>query len=671
MLGRFGQTDSRELLEQMRVVSIQASVVTLLTGLAVGGLMPAAYHDVALIFYWVTILLAGLPILRSAIRGLAEGHAHVDELVAIAITACLGANLVLDLPMIEEAAMVAVIMQLGALIEEWASSSAHRNIRSLEQLVPRTVRVVVGTDVVERDVDEVRPGDVLLVRPGDRVGADGRIIEGETTVDQAAITGESLPVERGIGDEIFAGSINNTGAVKIKVEHVRADSTLGRIIKMIRQGEAFQPAIVRTADKFFAYYTPAILLLATLVCWMAWGPTAEEKKDAVSRAVSVLVIGCPCPMLLAAPLAILCGLSRAARSGIAIKAGEFLEAVGQVSVAVFDKTGTLTTGKVRVVSVDPVAGGPSDSELLAMAASAEIRSNHPLALAILREAKTRLLKADEPTSFEQVGGLGVKALVGGRSVLVGSRKLIEKELGADAAAEQFKRMTISADDPTLHVYVFADGQAAGVIRMEDTVRDDAAAVVARLRSMGIERFVLLTGDRQSVAERVAASVGVREVHGDLMPQDKIDFIRRLQAQGLKVVMVGDGINDAPALVAADVGIAAGDTATEVALEASNAAILSGSLRPLPFFLGISRETNNTINRNLGIATGFNVIALAICAAGYVGVAEASGAHVAATVGILISSLALNKYVLPEPVGAAAAADAGTAPAPAPTPAAAR
>jgi heavy metal translocating P-type ATPase len=641
MLGRFASVgDSAELLEKVRLMSVQAAVVLLGGGIVVDVALSRTYDDVAMMFYWGALLLAGTPIVLSSLRGLADGHAHVDELVTIAIVAALASTFFLQVPEIYEAAFVAVTMQLGALVEEWASSAAHRNIKSLESLIPRTVRVVVGSEVLERDVDELKVDDVLLVRPGDRVGADGVIIEGESALDQAAITGESLPVERGVGDEVFAGSVNQSGALKVQVRHLRADSTLGRIIRMIRQGEAFQPDILRTADKFFMYYAPAILILAAAVFFLTFDRFDNNaRSDAARRAIAILVVGCPCPLILASPIAILCGLSRAARSGVAVKAGAFLEAVAGVKTVVFDKTGTLTTGKIRVVSVDPIGSGSAE-DVLRAAAVAEVRSNHPLAQAILAEAKNRGLTAGEPTAFEQVGGLGVRAEFDGKKVLVGSRKLMEQALGVEAFTAA--AAAVPADDARLHVYVAVDGRLAGVVRMEDTVREDAAAVIARLKEEGVERFCLLTGDRREVAERVAKQVGITEVHGDLLPQEKIRFIQEQQARGQKVAMIGDGVNDAPALVAADVGVAVGDTATDVALEAANAAILSGSLKPLPFFFAISRKTASTIYWNLGLATGFNVIALGLAALGYLRADVAAVIHVIATVVVIINSLSLNK-----------------------------
>jgi Cu+-exporting ATPase len=386
-----------------------------------------------------------------------------------------------------------------------------------------------------------------------------------------------------------------------------------------------------------------VLILAAATLMLVMGPTKPERNDAIERAVSMLVVGCPCPLLLASPLAIMCGLSRAARAGIAIKAGKFLEAIRQVRTVVFDKTGTVTTGNIKVVGVDTVPGFEGgEARLMTLAAAAEVKSNHPLAQAVLREAKARNLPAAEPASFEQVGGLGVKAEHDGRKLVVGSRKLMEKELGAEAFAAQSAALTGGLDDGRLHVFVAVDGKLSGLLRMEDTIRDDAAETVARLKEMGIERIVLLTGDRKAVAERVGAAVGITEVRADLLPEQKIAFIRELQAEGLKVAMVGDGVNDAPALGAADVGIAVGDTATDVALEVANASILSGHLRQLPFFLDVSRATVSTVHWNLGIACGFNAIALLASGAGLFAAAVAAVVHVIATLVIILNSLSLNR-----------------------------
>jgi Cd2+/Zn2+-exporting ATPase len=571
----------------------------------------------------IATAIAGGPIIWSAIKGLSKGKTNVNELVAMSIIGAVA------LGWYVEAGLVALILQIGALIEGVATESAHKAVLALQKLAPKHARVRRdGRDQVV-DVTALRIGDVLVVQPGERIAADGRLLSGATSVDESSVTGESVPVDKAQGAEMLAGTINLTGSVEVNVERVGEHSALGQTIALVRRAQRFQPEIIRAADKFFAFYTP-IILVASVIAWLV-------TKDPV-RMVTMWVVGCPCAMLLASPLAIVVSLARASRSGIQVKAGSFVEASASLKTVVFDKTGTLTTGKFIVSDVRPVEG-VTPAELLQMAATIE----HPLARSLVAHAAKIGVALASAADVEVLEGLGVRAKINGKAAVAGSAKIVPAEFAAQLAKLDRSEETL----PVVPVYVVVEGRLLGAIYLTDEIRPEAAKTITRLRNLGINRVVMLTGDRRRTAELVARAVGCDEVFPELLPGQKVDIVRGLQRGGKAVCMVGDGINDAPSLAMATVGVAMGVRGTDVAIEAADAVLLKDDLSRLPLLIYLAQRTRTAIYMNLGIAVVFAGVAEFVAAAGFFGLVPleaqpivAAVAHILGVVVIAMNSVRL-------------------------------
>lgn len=568
--------------------------------------------------------IAGGPIIWSAIKGLSRGQTNVNELVAMSI---IGA---VSLGWYVEAGLVALILQIGALIEGVATESAHKAVLELQKLAPKHARIKSRGGSKSEDIvvtiEELRIGDTLVVQPGERVAADGRLLSGMTTVDESSVTGESVPVDKDVGAEMLAGTINLTGSAEIKVERVGEHSALGQTIALVRRAQRFQPQIIRAADKFFAFYTPIILVASVLVLVVT--------KDPV-RMVTMWVVGCPCAMLLASPLAIVVSLARASRSGIQVKAGPFVEASANLTTVVFDKTGTLTTGKFVVSGVKPVPG-VTETELLRLAATIEQRSSHPLARSLVAHAKQQGIAISTAADVQVLEGLGIQAVVDGKPALAGSTKIVPAEFVALAG----RLDDADGQLPVVPVYVVFDGKLMGAIFLTDEIREEASRTITRLRALGINRVVMLTGDRRRAGEMVSRAVGCDEVFAELMPGQKVEVVRSLQRGGKAVCMVGDGINDAPSLAVATVGVAMGVRGTDVAIEAADAVLLKDDLSRLPLLIYLAKRTRSAIFQNLLVAVVFSGIAEALAAAGFLNPVTAAMAHIAGVVVIAMNSVRL-------------------------------
>jgi Cd2+/Zn2+-exporting ATPase len=571
--------------------------------------------------------IAGGPIIWSAIKGLSKGQTNVNELVAMSI---IGA---VSLGWFVEAGLVALILQIGALIEGVATESAHKAVLELQKLAPKHARVRrQGRDEVV-EVEALRVGDILVVQPGERIAADGKLVSGATAVDESSVTGEAVPVDKAAGSDMLAGTINLSGSAEVAVERVGEHSALGQTIALVRRAQRFQPQIIRAADKFFAFYTPIILVISVI----AWLVT----KDPV-RMVTMWVVGCPCAMLLASPLAIVVSLARGSRSGIQVKAGPFFEASAGLETVVFDKTGTLTTGKFIVSDVKPIEG-ITPEELLKLAATIEQRSSHPLARSLVAHARAKGIMPSEAADVQVLEGLGIRAVVEGKQAMAGSAKIVPPEL-----ANLVARLDSSEDKlPVVPIYVMLDGRLMGAIYLTDEIRPEAARTIARLRDLGIKKVAMLTGDRRRAAELVARAVGVDEVFPELLPGQKVEIVRNLQRGGKGVCMVGDGINDAPSLKMATVGVAMGIRGTDVAIEAADAVLLKDDLSRLPLLIYLAKRTRSAIYQNLGIAVVFSGVAEFVAAAGFFGLVSptyqpiwAAVFHILGVVVIAMNSLRL-------------------------------
>jgi len=510
----------------------------------------------------------------------------------------------------ETSAVIITLIKLGKLLEARAKGRTGQAIRRLMGLRPKTARVVRDGAEADVPVEQVRVGDVVVVRPGERIPVDGVVLEGNSAVDESMLTGEPLPVDKSPGNEVVGATINKQGLLKFEATRVGAETALANIIRLVQEAQGSKAPIQRLADQVAGVFVPAVIIIAFLtfaVWWIAGG----DFTTAMIRLVAVLVVACPCALGLATPTAIMVGTGKGAEAGILFKNSAALETAHRLQVVVLDKTGTLTVGKPAVTDV--VTGDQrleiGDSGLLRLAASAERGSEHPLGQAVVSAAEARELLLADPQNFEAVAGKGIRAQVEGHAVLVGKPTWIEAEgISLDKLAAEIERLQAEAKTA---VVVAVDGKAAGALGIADTLKEGSAEAVAQLRQLGLQT-VMLTGDNQRTAEAIAAEAGIDEVVAEVLPADKAALVRAYRDTPLRVAMVGDGINDAPALAQADVGIALG-TGTDVAMETADVTLMRGDLRVVPQALALSRATMRTIKQNLFWAFFYNVILIPIAA----------------------------------------------------------
>jgi Cu+-exporting ATPase len=597
------------------VAAVMASEVF---GLHVPAVLMDRWFQLALVT--PVFVYAGWPIHPVGWRTLRHRTAEMNTLIALGTTAAFVYSLLVTVApglfppdvrdvYYEAVGVILTLILLGRLLEAKARAGTGEAIRKLLGLRPRTARVVRDGSEVEVPLEDVRVGDVVVVRPGERVPVDGEVLEGRSTVDESMVTGESMPVDKGPGDLVVGGTLNQTGAFRYRATAVGADTLLAQIVRLVREAQASKAPIQRLADRVAGYFVPAVVFvaIASFVVWFDVGPGPAATLGLVS-AVSVLIIACPCALGLATPLSVMVGTGKGAEHGVLVRSAEALEALRRVRTVVLDKTGTLTRGRPSLTDVVPLGGG-SEEEVLRLAASAERLSEHPLARAVVRGAEERGVRLAEAEGFESVTGLGVRATVEGRRVLVGRRSLLE-EAGVDPAPLDEAAARLEGEGKTA-VAVAVDGTPTGVVGVADTPKEEAAGVVAALRARGLE-VVMITGDNRRTAEAIARQVGVERVLAEVLPQDKAQEVRRLRAEAGGVAMVGDGINDAPALAEADVGMAIG-TGTDVAIEAADVTLISGDLRGVVTALDLSRATMRNIAQNLFFAFFYNAAGIPIAA----------------------------------------------------------
>ena len=511
----------------------------------------------------------------------------------------------------DTAAVIIALILLGRYLEARAKGRTSAAIKRLIGLRAKTARVLREGQEIDIPIEQVVLGDIVVVRPGEKIPVDGVVLEGRSAVDESMITGESIPVEKNPGDEVIGATINKTGSFRLRATRVGKDSVLAQIVRLVQEAQGSKAPIQRLADVVAAYFVPAVIAVAaiTFVIWLVWGP-APAFTYALLNAVAVLIIACPCALGLATPTAIMVGTGKGAESGVLIRGGEALETAHKINAIVFDKTGTITVGEPSLTDVVVLPGKDwSEDELLRLAAAAERGSEHPLGEAIVAAARERGIELGEAQEFAALPGLGVQATVGGRRVLLGNLKLMEESgLPLDGLRAEGERLAAAGKTP---MFVAVDGRLAGIAALADTVKPGAAAAIARLKGMGIE-VVMITGDNRHTAEAVARQVGVDRVLAEVLPADKAQQVRLLQDEGKTVAMVGDGINDAPALAQADVGIAIG-TGTDVAMEASDITLMRGDLDGVATAVALSKRTMLTIRQNLFWAFFYNVILIPVAA----------------------------------------------------------
>jgi P-type Cu+ transporter len=579
-------------------------------------LMPALLVGATLVQFW-----AGRTFYSAAWAAARHGGTNMNSLVALGTTVAWGYSAFTTLwpglaegwgfPIhiyFETAIVIIALVLLGRWMEAKAKKQTAGAIRALMGLQARTARVI--RDGVERDipVESVLVGDLVRVRPGEKVPVDGEIVEGQSALDESMLTGESLPVDKGPGDQVIGATLNTSGSFVFRATKVGKDTTLAQIVRLVEEAQGSKAPIQQLADRVAEYFVPAVLGIAalTFLVWLSVGPEAGRLSFAVGNAIAVLIIACPCALGLATPTAIMVGTGKAAEHGILIRGGEALEGARRVNTIVLDKTGTLTRGKPAVTNV-LVTNGMTEHDLLRLAAAAELGSEHPLGEAIVARAKALGLELPALEHFRALSGKGIQAMVGGRELLLGNLALMQQTgVNLNGLTEQAQQLARAGRTP---MYVAVAGQPAGVIAVADTLRPESAEAVAQLKALGLEVW-MLTGDTRATADAIAREVGIDHVLAEVLPHEKTGKVRELQAQGKVVAMVGDGINDAPALAQADLGIAIG-TGTDVAMAASDITLIGGDLRSIVTAIALSRRTVATIKQGLFWAFGYNVLLIPV------------------------------------------------------------
>jgi heavy metal translocating P-type ATPase len=541
--------------------------------------------------YLAAALSGSLYIWWSALQGIRERDFTADIPVSFATAAAL------IIGQYSAAAVVAVLLLLGGMLEEFVSARAGNALDSLAKLLPD--RVTVRRDGEDRvmALADVQSGDLVLIRSGERIPVDGTVELGSASVNQAAITGESLPADKQMGDSVYAGTLNEVGALEVRASKVGEETTLGQIRRMVAEAQAQKAPIERILNRYAKFYTPAALLLGALVWW--W-------SGDILRAITILIVFCPCVMVLATPTALVASIGNAALRGSLIKKGATIEAMAKVNAVAFDKTGTLTFGQPTLATIQPL-GRLTEKDLLRVAAIAEKLSEHPLGRAVVQAASARELIVPDPEQFAVLPGLGVRAHIEGGEVVVGRPQLLSEQ-GIPVDAEVLSRAKDLAAVGRTVILVANNSQVEGLLVLEDTLRPEASSVITRLKKQGI-RTILVTGDNSVTAERIAGEVGISEVYAEVLPAQKVEIVRQLQAQGQSVAFVGDGVNDGPALATANVGVAMGLGGTDVAIETAEIALLSDDLAKLPHLLSLSRQAMRAIRQNLIFS--LSVLAIAV------------------------------------------------------------
>ena len=570
-------------------------------------------------------ILLGAPVVIHSIKSVMKGHMHMDELVALAIIAAFATGDYVA------ASVVAFFLLLSELVETRTALGARAAIESLIKLTPtKACLIEPGGSEKEINASRLSKGDVIRVKPGDNIAADGEVVTGLSSVNEATITGESLPVDKVPGMQVFAGTSNLTGVLDIRVTKVGEDTTLGKVQSLILQAEHTKIPIMRIIDRYVKWYIPTILMISAII----WFFTRD-----INRAIGAIVVSCPCALILATPTAMVAALSASARLGILIKKVTDLELAGRITAMVFDKTGTLTTGQLYVTKLTP-AQGVEPAELLKVAASAEQMSKHPAARALQIVAKEANLVLSSAEGFTETPGKGVRATVNRAKVFVG-RDTFLQEQGIDTSV---------VSDPAMHeeqgfstLYVASGPKCIGWIGLQDKTRPEARHAVDQLLDEGIKRLTMLTGDREEVAQRVATELGCTDVKAKCLPQDKLAIVERMKKDGHIVAVVGDGINDAPALASGDLGIAMGAAGSDVAINSASIALMSNDLKRLPFLVRLSRKTRAVIDQNLLFGILFIILGVSASAAGWLPLIYAAVLHFTGSLIVVFNSARLVRF----------------------------
>lgn len=577
---------------------------------------------------WVAIILSGTPILYMALTGLIRrGDITAGVLVSIALIASVAINEYFA------AGEVAFIMMIGELLENWTVRKAREGVEKLIRLAPRLARVRTESGDMEVPVEQVKIGDLLLIKPGETIPVDGRIAKGQTTINQAVITGESMPVDKTAGDEVFVGTLNQLGSIEVIATKVGEDTSLAKMIHLVREAEHKKAPVVRMADRWATIIVPI-----ALACSIAVYLFTQD----IIRAVTILVVFCPCALVLATPTAVMAGIGNASRKGILIKSGEALEKIAGINVIAFDKTGTVTCGKPKVSKVVSLSSRYLENDVLQIAASAEKFSEHPMGQAILMEAQTQAIDIVDPNEFKLFLGRGITATVRTDHVMVGNTGLFrENEI---ELTEELSHTIESYENQGQTVMIVAvNNLPAGLIMVADQIKCSVTDTMTQLKETCRQEVLLLTGDNRNTAISIADQAGIDQVYANQLPQDKVIVIEEKMAQGKKVCMIGDGINDAPALATAHVGIAMGVLGSDVAIETADVALMSDDIRKIPELIRLAKRVMRTITQNIWISMGINFGAIILASIGLMGPVVGALVHNMGSVLVVINSALILRY----------------------------
>ena len=571
-----------------------------------------------------SLILGGYPIVKSAIQTLLIPDLNVDTLVSIAAISATAVGAY------REAATVIFIMLLGEFLEGVTVGKARKAIASLIQLSPKTAWVRREDKEVQVPIEDVKPKEVVIVRPGERIPVDGKIISGCGSINQSTLTGESIPIEKETGDKVYCGTFNESGSCEIEATQVADDTKLAQIKRLILEAQAEKSPTQRVMDRFSRYFIPAIILIA----FATFLVTGE-----IIRAITILIVACPCALVLGTPIAVVAAIGNAARQGILIKGGAYLEQMGRLKTLLMDKTGTLTHGRPKVVELN-VLDGMDEKEVLYWAAIAEKRSEHPLARAITEKAEELGLSIPHPQSFENFRGKGVKVQWNSKTIIVGSSEMLKGE-GIEILESAKELLKSKESQGMTSLFVTLDNRLLGILSIADTLREGAKEAIDKIREQGVSEIWMLTGDSELVADRIGKQLGIR-YEAKLLPEEKVMRVKEWKKQGQIVAMVGDGVNDAPALAAADIGIAMGAVGTDVAIETADIALMTDELEKIPTVIRLSQKALRVIRENLIFALFFNAVLVILSAQGWVTMILGAIMHQASSLLVILSSMRLLK-----------------------------
>lgn len=590
-------------------------------------------HLATIFIFALSILIGGFDLFKVGLKNLTKFQFDMKTLMTIAI---IGAAIIGEW---SEGAVVVFLFALSEALESYSMDKARESIRSLMDIAPKTALIRRGNQEMELDVEDIELEDILIIKPGQKLAMDGEVVKGQSSINQAAITGESIPVLKTIGDEVFAGTLNEEGSLEVKVTKRVEDTTISKIIHLVEEAQAERAPSQAFVDKFAKYYTPAIMIIALLIAIVPPLFAGGDWSEWIYRGLAVLVVGCPCALVISTPVAIVTAIGNAAKKGVLIKGGIHLEETGRLKVIAFDKTGTLTKGTPEVTDIKVLKGHEED-KLLGISMAIETFSQHPLASAIIRKGEEKGISLNDykAEDFQSITGKGAKALVNSNLYYIGSPNLFKEMNNLPTSIEdEIKELQIQGKTVML---VGTEQDIIGIVAVADQVRDSSSKVIQKLFDIGIEKTIMLTGDNQATGQAIAKQVGLNDVKADLLPQDKLETIKSLRERYGKVAMVGDGVNDAPALATATVGIAMGGAGTDTAIETADIALMADDLNKLPYTIQLSRRALRIIKENITFALGLKLLALILIVPGWLTLWMAIFADMGATLIVVLNSLRL-------------------------------